>query len=198
MIANLTGTVTDKQTDSCIIDVGGVGYLVHISISTFELLPKTGDQFSLKIYTYVREDTIRLYGFATYDEKTIFQKLISISGVGPKMAISILSGMPINTLIDAIVNKDIARLNVIPGVGKKTAERIILELKDKVKSLITSVNESNVYEGKSKLFEDAVSALLNLGYKRQIIENALKKTLVSDSIAIEEVIKSTLRELNRL
>ncbi len=197
MISRLTGTLTTKLPDHCIVDVGGVGYCVHTSLTTFGMLPDLNQEISLDIHTYVREDILQLFGFSTPDEKFLFQKLISISGVGPKMAIAILSGLPAEVLVQAIGGGDHNRLSMIPGVGKKTADRIIVELKDRIgkdfistgKQLPTAIDD---------IQEDVVSALINLGYKRQIAEKALIKIEISDSMRIEEVIRSALKELNRL
>ncbi|MBT3182334.1 MAG: Holliday junction branch migration protein RuvA [Deltaproteobacteria bacterium] len=197
MISRLTGTLTNKLPDHCIIDVGGVGYCVHTSLTTFGMLPDVNNEISLNIHTYVREDNLQLFGFSTSDEKFIFQRLISISGVGPKMAMSILSGLPAEVLVQAIGNSDHDRLSTIPGVGKKTAYRIVLELKDRIAKDLTSIGRT-LPSAVNDIHEDAISALINLGYKRQIAENALLKIEISDTMRIEEVIRSVLKELNRL
>ena len=128
MIALLTGTVSSKAPDHCVIDVGGVGYKVLVSLTTFGSLPEVGSTLSLQIHTYVREDQLELFGFSSPEERELFQRLISISGVGPKMALGVLSGLPPRELAEAIGNEDHVRLTRIPGVGRKTADRIIVEL----------------------------------------------------------------------
>src|SRR5438874_3846347 len=132
MIGHLSGTVREKHPNQVIVEAGGVGYEVQIPISTYTSLPAEGAAVSLRIYTHVREDALALFGFATPEEKLVFERLISVSGIGPKLAITVLSGLPTAELIAAIRSNDLARLVRIPGVGKKTAERIVLELKDKL------------------------------------------------------------------
>lgn len=197
MISTLTGKMTYKFPDHCIIDVGGVGYMVNTSFSTFDMLPEPGSNLSLNIYTYVREDQLQLYGFFTPEEKRVFQRLISISGVGPKMALAILSGLPCKELLAAILHADNARLCAIPGVGRKTAERIILELRDKL-SKDMGTSSSCETQKHSLVRDDAVSALVNLGYKKQVAEGTVLKIKVNDEMKIEELIKMALRELNRI
>lgn len=197
MIAHLTGTLLAKAPDHCVVDVSGVGYSVHISLSTYASLPEIGTTSKLSIHTHVREDQLLLYGFATPEEKAIFQRLITISGVGPKTALSILSGIPVAHLIEAISQEDRARLGTIPGIGKKTAERIIIELKDRLAKEFPGGALSPVSE-RGRAYEDAVSALTNLGYTRPVADNALKKIKWSDTMAIEEAIKMALKELCRV
>jgi len=196
MISRLTGTLVQKVPDHCIIEVGGVGYLVKTSLTTFGLLPEIGTELCLDILTYVREDQISLFGFFTSKEKILFQRLIAISGVGPKMALAILSGLPVEALARAIGSGDHARLSAIPGVGRKTADRIIVELRDRIGKIIGNTGE-NFAATENSIIEDAISALVNLGYKRQVAESILIQTKPSDSMRIEDVIRSALQELNR-
>jgi Holliday junction DNA helicase RuvA len=196
MISRLTGRLAHKSPELCVVDVGGVGYSVHTSLTTFGQLPDQSKDVSLEIHTYVREDQISLFGFATHEEKALFQRLIAISGVGPKTAVAILSGLPVDDLADAIAGGDHARLQAIPGVGRKTADRIILELKDRIsKDLARTPSSKSSFANNT--FDDALSALTNLGYRRQVAEAALRKVEISETAKIEEVIRSALLELNR-
>lgn len=197
MIALLTGTIVSKAPNTCVIDVNGVGYSVLISLTTFATLPDAGNPSSLLVHTYVREDAILLYGFATLEEKALFQKLISISGVGPKTALSILSGLPVTHLIEAISNEDRARLSTIPGVGKKTAERIIIELKDKIAKEF-QFSETAETTPKGRISEDVISALTNLGYQRAAAENTLRKIKLAENTSIEDALRCALKELCKM
>lgn len=177
MIAQLTGRLIHKSPEYSIIDVGGVGYQVHTPFSTFYELPETEQNVTLSIYTHIREDALQLFGFLTKDEKEIFQLLISVSGIGPKLAVNILSGITAEELKNALSNGNLAKLTAIPGIGKKTAERMVLELKDKVLKLqkTESAVPSRPTTAPDEVIEDAVSALVNLGYKRPQAEGALEK-----------------------
>ncbi|MFA5812388.1 MAG: Holliday junction branch migration protein RuvA, partial [bacterium] len=186
-----------KEPSRCALDVGGVGYGVNISISTFGALSDVGSQVSMPVHTYVREDQLVLYGFASPEERALFLKLIAISGVGPKTAMSILSGLPPSELVDAIASGDVARISTIPGVGKKTAERMVVELKDALGREAKMFYVNGSQSRTDSVREDALSALQNLGYPRAIAENALKKNTWSDSITVEEVLRMALRELCR-
>lgn len=197
MISQLTGILAAKTPDHCTIDVGGVGYGVSVSLTTFAKLPELGHQMRLAIHTYVREDQLLLYGFATDEERILFQKLIAISGVGPKTALAILSGLPAGHLIDAISTEDRARLSTIPGVGKKTAERIIIELKDRL-ARDTNLLASTTLVLRGKLSKEVLSALINLGYPRTTAERALSKVHLVDEMPIEAAIKAALKELCRM
>lgn len=197
MIAQLTGMLVAKAPDHCVIDVNGVGYSIHVSLTTFAALPEAGAMASLAIHTYVREDQLLLYGFATAQEKALFQRLIGISGVGPKTALAILSGLPADHLIDAIGAEDHARLSTIPGVGKKTAERIIIELKDRVARDATLAAAAHATP-RGRRYEDVVSALTNLGYARAVAEAAIRKASWSEAMPIEEAIRAALKELCRV
>jgi holliday junction DNA helicase RuvA len=178
MIAYLRGTLLEKHPNQVIVDAGGVGYDVLIPVSTFSALPESGSEVRLRIYTHVREDTLALYGFQTAEEKTIFEKLISISGIGPKLAITVLSGLATANLIAAIRNGEVAQLVRIPGVGKKTAERIVLELKDKVEGLVPPGAAGPVDRPASALNaieQDVLSALMNLGCHRAAADASVRK-----------------------
>src|SRR2546421_12277694 len=174
MIAHLSGTLLAKHADTVILDVGGVGYEVTIPFSTFYDLEDTGTNVSLRIYTHVREDALQLYGFKTARERELFLKLITVSGIGPKLGITLLSGMSADEMIASIRTNNLARLTLIPGVGRKTAERLVVELRDKVASLAAAEaeDEGGVPAKPSELMiedavhSDALSALVNLGYQR--------------------------------
>ncbi len=190
MIGSLRGQLHRKSTDGIIIDVGGVGYAVTVPLSTFYELPDTDHDVSLHIHTYVRDDAIELYGFRTSVEQALFQALISISGIGPKLAITILSGMESDTLVSSIADSDIVRLTSIPGVGRKTAERMALELKDKVLDVMPAARETTV----TGVRDDVLSALLNLGYRRRDAEAALKG-VAKPADDFETLLRQTLRML---
>ena len=170
MIAHLRGTLLAKHPNQVIVETGGVGYEVTISIPSFSGLPGAGSEVSLHIHTHVREDLIALYGFLQPSEKLLFEKLITVSGIGPKLAITILSGMAADDMARAIRSNDIARLTRIPGIGKKTAERMVLELRDK---LPEAGSAPVVAPTHSAIEEDVLSALVNLGYQRTVAERAL-------------------------
>lgn len=197
MIAHLTGTLAAKAPDRCVIDVGGVGYGILVSLTTFAALPETGQRASLVIHTHVREDQLLLYGFASPEERLLFQRLIGVSGVGPKTALAILSGLPAEHLVEAIGSEDRARLSTIPGVGKKTAERIIMELKDRIARDVPCASPGPA-TSRGRMHEDAVSALVNLGYPRLVAEGALRKITWSDGMPLEEAIRAALKELCRV
>ena len=171
MIAHLRGKLLAKHPNQAIVETGGVGYDVTISVPTFSDLPTIGDEVTLHIHTHVREDLIALYGFLRPAEKRLFEKLITVSGIGPKLAITILSGMAVDEMVGAIRGNDLVRLTRIPGIGRKTAERMVLELRDKLPppgpsatSAATALNPTD---------EDVLSALINLGYQRAAAEKAL-------------------------
>jgi len=195
MIAQLTGKLIQKSPAQLILDVGGVGYSVVVSLNTFSSLPEEGESITLSIHTYVREDTLTLYGFNSSDEKHLFQRLLAVSGIGPKVALAILSGLPPSQLITAITGEDKDRLNAIPGVGRKTAERIIIDLKDKLIRDSKELPGLPSVDGSSPTYHDALSALMNLGYARPAAEKALKKIDWSANIALEAAIRNALKEL---
>ena len=169
MIAHLRGRLIAKHPNQAIVEAGGVGYDVTISVPTFSDLPDAGAEVSLYIHTHVREDALALFGFLRAEEKQLFEKLIGVSGIGPKLAITILSGMEASAMVGAIRGNDVARLTRIPGIGKKTAERMILELRDK----LAAFAEAPAVAAPGGMDEDVISALLNLGYQRPVAERAL-------------------------
>ena len=171
MIAHLRGKLLTKHPNQAIVETAGVGYDVTISVPTFSDLPSVGSEVALHIHTHVREDLIALYGFLRPGEKQLFEKLITVSGIGPKLAITILSGMPADEMAGAIRGNDIARLTRIPGIGRKTAERMVLELRDKLPQ--QAVGQELAVSAMSAVEEDVLSALLNLGYQRTAAEKAL-------------------------
>ncbi len=171
MIAHLRGKLISRHPNEVIVETMGVGYDVTISVPTFSELPPAGSEVALHIHTHVREDQIALYGFLRPEEKQLFEKLITVSGIGPKLAITILSGMPVDDMTGAIRRNDLARLTKIPGIGRKTAERMVLELRDKLPPLGT--DQVHVVPSLSATQEDVLSALENLGYQRVTAEKAL-------------------------
>jgi Holliday junction DNA helicase RuvA len=198
MIAHLRGRVFSKGPNRVVVDVHGVGYDVMIPLSTFYGLGEMGSDLSLRIHTHVREDAIALFGFATGLEQNLFERLIGISGIGPKLALAVLSGIEPRDLLRAIGHGDVGRLTRIPGVGKKTAERIVLELKDKV----SAVDEADaVIDGSAEpsvLRDDVLSALMNLGYHRPLAEKAVDVAVKSAPDGdFEHTLKHALRELAR-
>ncbi len=199
MIALLTGEIAQRHTEAIVIDVAGVGYRVQIPLSTFYSLPENG-KISLHIHTHVKEDAINLFGFLSVEEKNFFALLISVSGVGPKLAINILSHMPAGELALALVDADIPRLTSIPGIGKKSAERLILELQDKAVNYAMG-NVADVSTGSKSspvgLREDTISALINLGYKENLANKAVKSLDFSSDTALEEVLKKALQLLRK-
>jgi len=177
MIAHLRGKLLAKHPNQAVVETGGVGYDVTISVPTFSDLPAVGADVALHVHTHVREDVIALYGFLRSSEKVLFEKLITVSGIGPKLAITILSGMPADEMVGAIRGNDVARLTRIPGIGKKTAERMVLELRDKLPGTVPAV--TTALPAMSATEEDVLSALVNLGYQRSAAEKALEATMKS-------------------
>ena len=171
MIAHLRGKLIARHPNQVIVDAMGVGYDVTISVPTFSELPPAGGEVALHIHTHVREDQIALYGFLRPEEKHLFEKLLSVSGIGPKLAITILSGMATDEMTSAIRGNDVARLTKIPGIGRKTAERMVLELRDKLPPVGT--DQVHVVPSLTAVQEDVLSALMNLGYQRPSAEKAL-------------------------
>ncbi len=195
MIARLRGTLVDKGPSRIVVDVGGVGYDVQIPLSTFYPLGEAGSQVELRVHTHVREDALALYGFATSLEHDLFERLISINGVGPKLALAVLSGIEPAELIRAVRSQDVARLTKIPGVGKKTAERIGLELKDRLPDVPEGRPGSPVEDERRS---DLLSALVNLGYQRAGVEKALDKALTQvPQGTFEELLKAVLKTISR-
>jgi holliday junction DNA helicase RuvA len=196
VIAQISGTLAQKVPGEIIVDVGGVGYQVLIPLNVFYQLPEIGAPVSLQIYTHVREDALQLFGFSDRVEKQLFLLLISVSGIGPKLAVNILSGIPAEELARALREGDQLRLVAIPGVGRKLAERMIVELKDKLATLSTAGVESAKPEIGSQVMLDAVSALVNLGYKRPEAEKTVREVLKNGDRSLENVLKDTLRRLS--
>jgi len=199
MIGQLRGHLVLKKPNMIILDVQGVGYEVHIPLTTFFELPVEGSEVALKVHTHVREDALLLYGFHTQREKDFFLKLITISGIGPKLAVAILSGARVEELAQAIAEGNLARLTAIPGVGRKTAERLVLELKSQITQFLLPEQVEAAREGTkpSALEEDILSALVNLGYPRAAAEKALSTVLRSAECerTFEDVLRTTLRRL---
>ena len=204
MIAYLTGTLLVKHATSVIVDVGGIGYEVTIPLSTFYELEEVGSNVQLRIYTHVREDALQLYGFKSTRERELFTRLISVSGIGPKLGITLLSGMSADEMIAAIRNNNLARLTLIPGVGRKTAERLVVELRDKIASLaaVAVEDEGGVPAQPSEIMiedavhSDALSALINLGYQRSSAEKAITAALnEGGEITVESILRRSLRRL---
>ena len=194
MIARLSGKVLEKHPNRVIVDVSGVGYDVQVPLSTFYGCGEPGAGITLRIHTHVREDQLALYGFATELELVMFDKLIAVSGIGPKLALSVLSGIEPRDLAGAIQRNDFARLTAIPGVGKKTAERICVELRDRLPKTIDASPASEADSAR----EDLISALTNLGYHRQPIEKALDKLLAGNGDwRFEDVLRAALKDLSR-
>ncbi|MGA8215571.1 MAG: Holliday junction branch migration protein RuvA [Candidatus Sulfotelmatobacter sp.] len=177
MIAHLRGKLLAKHPNQVVVETGGVGYEVNISVPTFSELPPSGSEVALHIHTHVREDVIALYGFLRPAEKQLFEKLMTVSGIGAKLAITILSGMAADEMASAIRGNDLARLTRIPGIGKKTAERMVLELRDKVPALAGTPTAT--VAAMSATEEDVLSALVNLGYQRAAAEKALARVVKS-------------------
>jgi len=186
MIGSLRGTVLVRRPDNVIIDVHGVGYQLQLPLNALADLPAEGKEVFLHIYTHVREDALQLFGFTYEDDKKIFMVLLGISGIGTKMALNILSGLSHEEFLNAIDTGDVAMLCRIPGLGKKTAQRLILELREKLPSA-TGIND--------RIFEDTLSALINLGYKRNIAEEFLEKSYKQGFNDIEGLLKETLKQL---
>jgi len=199
MIAHLRGRLLEKHPNRVIVDVGGVGYDVHVPLSTFYEMAEPGEEIALRIHTHVREDALLLYGFATALELQIFERLISVSGIGPKLALAVLSGIEPNELVSAIRTANVARLTGIPGIGKKIAERIGLELKDKMASFVAAeMAASHTTATGETLRDDVLSALMNLGYHRPLAERAVDSAVKkSTGSTFESVLKYALRELAR-
>jgi Holliday junction DNA helicase RuvA len=200
LIAHLRGRLFEKQPNRIVVDVGGVGYDVFVPLSTFYILGDPGDEVALRIHTHVREDAFTLYGFATLLEQGLFERLIGVSGIGPRLALAVLSGIEPLELVRAIERGDLARLTAIPGVGKKTSERLVLELKDRLpRAQLAAAVAGSTAPDEPVLRDDVLSALLNLGYHRPLAERAVDaaiKTFGATSDAgFERTLKQALREL---
>ena len=208
MIAHLSGTLLSKQATSVIVDVGGVGYELAIPLSTFYDLGEIGEPVQLRVYTHVREDALQLYGFKSARERELFLQLISVNGVGPALAIKLLSGMNADEMIASIRTNNLVRLVAIPGVGRKTAERLVVDLRDKIAALSSPALEEEfaakaAVEGAPTTTEamrnDAMSALANLGYQKAPVEKAVKNALdEGGELSVEVILRRSLRSLAKV
>jgi Holliday junction DNA helicase RuvA len=197
VIARLSGTLLEKHVQRLVIDVSGVGYDVLVPLSTFYAVGESGARVTLRIHTHVREDALQLFGFFTPLEQDLFERLITVSGIGPKLALAVLSGIESGDLVKAIRSSDIARLTRTPGIGRKTAERLIVELKDRM-PLAVAGEEAAPIDAPGSLRDDVMSALVNLGYQRHSIEKTMDAVLKRDeSSDFETVLRQILRELAR-
>lgn len=195
MIARLSGTLAEKQVQRLIVDVQGVGYDVLVPLSTFYSLGEPGSPVTLRIYTHVREDALQLYGFLTPLEQELFERLITVSGIGPKVALAVLSGIESADLVRAIRQGDIARLTSIPGIGRKTAERLVVELKDRLRA---ADDDGGAQGAAGGLRDDLLSALVNLGYQRTTVEKTVDTVLGrSGGADFQAALREILRELSR-
>lgn len=199
MIASLTGRLASKHPGGVVIDVQGVGYDVLIPLSTYYQLPDPNQTVSLTIHTHVRDDAIQLFGFLTKREKDAFLLLLGVSGIGPKLALSVISSLSVDDLVAAVRDDDHRTLASVPGIGKKSAGRLALELKDKIEKLATSPDyrSSKAVEPSSKLMEDALSALTNLGYRAGDVKDVVKQVLASRNgdTPLQDLIRAALKEL---
>jgi Holliday junction DNA helicase RuvA len=195
MIAQICGRLAHKSPEEIVVDCNGVGYGVRVPLSTFYELPEVGEEVILRVHTHVREDALHLYGFATGKEKELFCLLIAVSGVGPRLAINVLSGIATHDLERALQEGDLLSLTRIPGVGRKTAERMLLELKDKISP--TGAGVAGVVQIRDGMVRDALSALVNLGYQRGIAEEAIRDCVRQRGaeLSLEELLKESLRLL---
>ena len=201
MIAHITGTLLSKNPESAVKDTAGVGYQLFVPLSTFYKLPDELEKVSLYVYTHVRENSFQLFGFQTKIEKKIFLLLISVSGIGPKLALNILSGIGPDDLLSAIITSNSERISDVPGVGKKTAQRITLELKEKASSLSIDIEippKKTVYVENREIFDDALSALTNLGYNNKPAKKAIEDVLRSgQEINLEKLLRVVLKNLSK-
>ena len=197
MIAHLSGTLLDKQLQRLVVDVGGVGYDVQVPLSTFYAVGDVGSSVALRIHTHVREDTLQLFGFATPLEQSLFERLIAISGIGPRVALAVLSGIEPESLVRAIRDADLGRLTSIPGVGKKTAERLVVEMRDRLPKMAETL-PAGAPSAADDVRSDVLSALANLGYQRAAAERGLERVLTtSESRDFEDVLRAILKDLAR-
>lgn len=200
MIAFLSGKLLEKHANTVIVIVGGVGYEVTIPLSTFYELGEPGTDVELRIYTHVREDAIQLFGFKTARERDLYLKLISVQGIGAKSGITMLSGLSADEIVSAIRSNDLGRLTAIPGVGRKTAERLVIELRDKVGELAVAVGEGvpGAFEHlpADAILDDALSALINLGYQKNAAERALNKVMQEGTeLSVQKLLRRSLQIL---
>ena len=184
MIGSLRGRLLSKKPDNVLIEACGIGYQVHVPLNILASMPNEGQEVFLHIHTHVREDVLQLYGFQAEEEKRIFTTLLGITGIGPKMALNVLSGLSLDEFLTALESEDVAMLCRIPGLGKKTAHRLILELREKLPSASGS---------KDRAFDDALSALINLGYKKSVAQEFLEKVYKQGHTDIETLIRETLK-----
>lgn len=198
MIAQIRGHLIQKSPDSVIVEVNGIGYQLYISLNTFYDLPGTEQTVQVHTHTHVREDVLQLYGFSSVLEKEVFRMLIGVSGIGPKLAINILSGISPSLLLASLASGDVGRLVSIPGVGRKTAERMILDLKEKVRKMESRVALPQAGQRpKNEMAEDVISALVNLGYKRSQAEKAAETVLQQKpGVKLEEALRASLQVLS--
>ena len=196
MIAHISGTLAQKVPGEIVVDVNGIGYQVFIPLNVFYRLPEIGARIALQIHTHVREDALQLFGFQDAAEKQIFLLLTAVSGIGPRLALNILSGIASEDLARALKESDQVRLVAIPGVGKKLAERMIVELKDKLMTFGSDSAASKSSYGDSQLMQDAVSALVNLGYRKTEAEDNVRTVLKRGQSSLEEVLKEALRRMS--
>lgn len=195
MIASLNGIVLSRKPAGIVVGVGGVGYSVVVPLCSLCDIPEEGNEVFLYIYTHVREDALQLFGFLSEYERGVFATLLRISGIGPKLALAILSGMPVERFVEAVYNEDIPLLSTIPGLGKKTAARVVLELKGKLESVRKRAPDSSP-EGRAA--DDAVSALVNLGYRKALSEDAVARAVKNGFSTIEDIVREALRLLTEV
>jgi Holliday junction DNA helicase RuvA len=204
MIASLRGLVQEKSLQRVVIDVGGVGYLVNVSMQTLADLPAVGETTHLLCYTHVREDALQIFGFLAAEEQKVFELLIQVSGIGPKLALTILSGMAVTDILQAIINSDHRRLQSIPGIGKKTSERVIVELRDRCAKLDFSPASTSLenYGKPAVAAADVIEALVNLGYKRpaaeKVVERLMKEQVGGPYQGPEQLLRSALTAMSEL
>ena len=199
MIAHIQGRLHFKSPENLIIDVDGIGYQVHVPLTTFYELPDIGNTVALHIHTHVREDALQLYGFQAQEEKALFIRLMGVAGIGPRLAVNILSGISPAELAESLLQGDLARLISIPGVGRKTAERIMVEMRDKLPALAADrdIALSVKYAADEAVMNDAVSALVNLGYKKGVAQRAIDgaRQRLEGEVNLESLLKESLRAL---
>lgn len=201
MIASIRGTLNHKSPEYIIVEVGGIGYQIYTSMTSYNVLPDVGKTVTLFTYTYIREDALNLYGFLTTDEKDLFLLLLNVSGIGPRLSLNILSGISVSDLVNSIREGDIVKLTSIPGIGKKMASRLIFELKEKIGDLFSigyaGANHEKSRAERDKVIMDVLSALMNLGYSRQPAMDAIKLITRDSSkdLSAEELIKESLKLL---
>jgi Holliday junction DNA helicase RuvA len=196
MIARLAGLLFEKSTEALVVDVRGVGYRVQVSLHAFAALPQEGQPIELAVHTHLRENALELFGFIDPQEKNLFGALLGVSGVGPRMALNILSGIPAADLIDALAEGDVARLVSVPGIGKRTAERLVVELHDRVRHLHLGGERDPMGGGALRLEEEATSALTNLGYRRGDAQRAVREAMGEAKTDIADVIRGALGRLS--